>query len=43
MNIKKSVYWSVVMVLLLLSIPAQATEAPKVDTGDIAWFSGVQR
>ncbi len=37
MNIKNSMYWSVIMVLLLLSIPALAADAPKVDTGDTAW------
>ncbi len=43
MNIKKSVHWSVVMILLLLYVPAHAADAQKVDTGDTAWFSGVQR
>jgi Amt family ammonium transporter len=37
MSLKKSIYWSVIMVLLLLSVPALAAEAPKVDSGDTAW------
>ncbi|MCZ7392019.1 MAG: ammonium transporter [Candidatus Methanoperedens sp.] len=37
MRLKKSIYWSVIMVLLLLSVPALAAEAPKVDSGDTAW------
>ncbi len=38
MKLKKSIYWSVMMVLLLLSVPALAADAPKVDTGDTAWI-----
>ncbi len=34
MNIKKSIYWPVVMVLLLLFVPAQPAEVPKIDIGD---------
>ncbi len=37
MSLKKSIYWSVIMVLLLLSVPALAADAPKVDSGDTAW------
>ena len=37
MNFKKSIYWSVIMVLLLFTVPALAADAPKVDTGDTAW------
>ncbi|MCZ7384601.1 MAG: ammonium transporter [Candidatus Methanoperedens sp.] len=37
MSFKKSIYWSVIMVLLLLSVPALAADAPKVDSGDTAW------
>jgi Amt family ammonium transporter len=37
MSIKKSIYWSVIMVLLLFTVPALAADAPKVDTGDTAW------
>jgi Amt family ammonium transporter len=36
MRLKKSIYRSVV-VLLLLSVPALAADAPKVDSGDTAW------
>ncbi len=37
MIFKKSIYWSVIMSFLLLSVPALGAEAPKVDTGDTAW------
>ncbi len=37
MRLKKSIYWSIIMVLLLLSAPALAEGAPKVDSGDTAW------
>ncbi len=37
MNLKKSICWSVVMSFLLLSMPALAADAPKVDSGDTAW------
>ncbi len=37
MNFKKSTYWSVIMILLLLAAPALAADAPKVDSGDTAW------
>ncbi|MGB8217816.1 MAG: ammonium transporter [Candidatus Methanoperedens sp.] len=37
MNLKKSIYWSVIMVLLLFTVPALAADAPKVDSGDTAW------
>jgi Amt family ammonium transporter len=37
MSLKKSIYWSVIMVFLLLSAPALAADAPKVDSGDTAW------
>lgn len=37
MSLKKSIYRSVIMVLLLLSVPALAADAPKVDSGDTAW------
>ncbi|MDD5474704.1 MAG: ammonium transporter [Candidatus Methanoperedens sp.] len=37
MNLKKSIYWSVIMSFLLLSVPALAADAPKVDSGDTAW------
>ncbi len=37
MNIKNSIYLSVIMILLLLSVPAFAADAPKVDSGDTAW------
>lgn len=37
MNLKKSIYWSVIMVLLLFTAPALAADAPKVDSGDTAW------
>jgi Amt family ammonium transporter len=36
-SLKKSIYWSVIMVLLLLSAPALAADAPKIDSGDTAW------
>ncbi|VVB96661.1 Putative ammonium transporter [uncultured archaeon] len=38
MKLKKSIYWSAMMVLLLLSVPALAADATKVDTGDTAWI-----
>ncbi len=34
---KNSIYRLVILVLLLLSAPASAADAPKVDTGDTAW------
>ncbi len=37
MSFKKSIYWSVIMVFVLLSAPALAADAPKVDSGDTAW------
>jgi len=37
MSLKKSIYWSVIMVLLLFTVPALAADAPKVDSGDTAW------
>ncbi len=37
MRLKNSIYWSVIMALLLLSVPALAADAPKVDSGDTAW------
>ncbi|MCZ7358174.1 MAG: ammonium transporter [Candidatus Methanoperedens sp.] len=37
MCLKKSMYWSIIMSFLLLSIPALAADAPKVDSGDTAW------
>ncbi len=37
MNLKKSIYWSVIMSFLLLAVPALAADAPKVDSGDTAW------
>ncbi len=37
MRLKNSIYWSVIMVLLLLAVPALAADAPKVDSGDTAW------
>jgi Amt family ammonium transporter len=37
MNIKKPIYWPIIMVLLL-SVPALAAEEPEVDTGDTAWI-----
>ncbi|VVB93869.1 Putative ammonium transporter [uncultured archaeon] len=37
MNIKKSMYLSIIISFLLLSAPALAADAPKVDTGDTAW------
>ncbi len=40
MSIKKSIYLSVIMVLLLRSAPALAADAPKVDSGDTAWVLG---
>jgi Amt family ammonium transporter len=40
MRLKKSIYWSVIMVFLLLSVPALAADAPKVDSGDTAWVLG---
>ncbi len=39
MRFKKSIYLSVMMVFLLLSVPALAAEA-KVDSGDTAWVLG---
>jgi Amt family ammonium transporter len=36
-TLKKSIYLSVIMVLLLLSAPALAADAPKIDSGDTAW------
>ncbi len=38
MKLKKSIYWSAMMVLLLFSVPALAADATKVDTGDTAWI-----
>ncbi len=35
---KNLIYLSVMLVFLLLSVPALAAEAPKVDTGDTAWI-----
>ncbi len=35
-SLKKSI-WFVIMVILLLSAPALAADAPKVDSGDTAW------
>jgi Amt family ammonium transporter len=37
MRLKNSIYLSVILALLLLSIPALAADAPKVDSGDTAW------
>ncbi len=37
MNIRKSIYTSVIMILLLLTMPAFAAETSKIDTGDTAW------
>ncbi len=36
MNIKKSIQWSIITVLILAT-PALAAEASKIDTGDTAW------
>jgi Amt family ammonium transporter len=36
-SLKKSISWSVIMVFLLLSVPALAADAPKIDSGDTAW------
>ncbi len=40
MRFKNSIYWSVIMVLLLFSMPALAADTPKVDSGDTAWVLG---
>jgi Amt family ammonium transporter len=37
MRLNKSIYWSVIMVLALLTVPSLAADAPKVDSGDTAW------
>ncbi|VVB87717.1 Uncharacterised protein [uncultured archaeon] len=42
MEVKKSIQWSIIISILMLATPSLAAEAPKVDTCDTAWFSGVQ-
>jgi len=37
MNIKKSIQWSILISILMLSVPALAAEASQIDTGDTAW------
>ncbi|MDO9097573.1 MAG: ammonium transporter [Candidatus Methanoperedens sp.] len=37
MNIKKSIQWSIIISVLMLSVPALAAEDSKIDTGDTAW------
>lgn len=37
MNIKKSIQWSIIISVLMLSMPALAAEAPQIDSGDTAW------
>lgn len=37
MNIKKSIQLSIIISILMLSVPALAAEAPQIDTGDTAW------
>src|SRR3970040_2920050 len=36
MNLKK-IQWSIILSILMLSAPALAAEASKIDTGDTAW------
>jgi Amt family ammonium transporter len=37
MRLRNSICWSVIMGLLMLSVPALAAEAQQIDTGDTAW------